>query len=98
MMNKSGPPWKGSFPGENAVVTHASQPGDMTFEVHSELHGGRVLFSLSQGDECFYVDSAQWRYLDATDGSIYVPVFCPKKGAGWGFLATLKSFTKQQTP
>jgi hypothetical protein len=34
----------------------------------------------------------EWAFMDATDGSVHVLVFCPRKGAGWGFLSTLNEF------
>jgi hypothetical protein len=85
-------PEKKPFNGAYAHITHGPQQGDMSFDVFATAVGGRKIFTLDQGDECFFLTDKEWSFMDAKDGSIYVPVFCPRKGGGWGYLSTLNEF------
>lgn len=81
-----------AFNGTFAHITRSAKQGDMSFDVYSTASGGSKIFTLDQGDECFFLTDKEWAFMDASDGSVYVPVFCPRKGAGWGFLSTLNEF------
>ena len=89
--SESYPPWRGEFKGEYLVITEEAANVGSSLVVYASVPGPE-LFTLSKNDECIYLSDKKWEYLDVKDGSAYAPVFCPKKGAGWGYVNTLDKF------
>ncbi len=60
--------------------------------VYTEIEKFQKSFTLKKGDECYVLTAPEWKWEDAKDGAFtLVPIFCPRKGAGWADPSVLKN-------
>lgn len=91
VMGKQTPRWTGPFTGERVVIKSAPDPSLTMAWVYADLIDFKKAFLLEKDDDCFVLTSPEWKWEDAKDPSFtLVPIFCPKKGAGWGDPHILK--------
>ena len=85
MIFSSTPKYIGEFKWVRVVVaSDPSKSRGVETKVFGSVDKLHEIFSLSVGDECFYLTGEEWIWRDKKDpGFSLVPVFCPMKGGGW---------------
>lgn len=81
--SNDGPPWIGPFTGERIAIKSIPDNRSTPPRVFADLKNPKELFLLEKGDECFVMTSPEWQWTAPKDGFTFVPIFCPRKGAGW---------------
>jgi hypothetical protein len=90
-----GAPPGSSLWSHRVVIRQGLDSADARRIVHKEAGDRTGGFVLAAGDDCLYLDDANWVSHETVSGDVLVPVFCPAHGAGWASLAFLE---KNRTP
>lgn len=85
MIFSSTPKYIGEFKWIRVVVVGDPRKSQgVETKVFGSIDKLHEIFSLSAGDECFYLTGEEWVWRDKKDPAFsLVPIFCPTKGGGW---------------